>query len=133
MQSTGKACTLDTAPAEQLIDALVQQDFARFAGCFQEGCRIRAFTPNHVFGSFGPDAATITFRNWFGDAERLALVEQTIEPVGDRLRVQYLLDVTENEERTLCEQVAYLVVADGQITDLNLICSGHWPFVEAEG
>jgi hypothetical protein len=121
---------IDDAPARQLVDALMDKDFARLAGCFSTGCRLRAFTPNHVLGSFGPDGAVVTYRNWFGDAERLALVEQAIDAVGDRLRVRYLLDVTENGERTLCEQVAYLDVVDGQITDLTLMCSGHRPFVE---
>lgn len=121
------------APAEQLIDALVKQDFEQLTGYFRQGCRFRAFTPNHVFGSFGPESSAITFRNWFGDAERLALVEQAIEPVSNRLRVQYLLDVTENGERTLCEQVAYLTIDDGQIADLTLICSGHWPYVDMRG
>lgn len=124
---------INQAPAEQLIEALVQQDFVRLAGCFSSGCRLRAFTPGNVFGSFGPEGAMLTFRNWFGDAERLAPVEQSIDAVSDRLRLRFLLDVTENGERTLCEQVAYLDVVDEQITDLTLICSGHRPFIDSQG
>ena len=124
---------VNRVPAEQLIDAIVLRDFSRLGGCFQEGCRLRAFTPNNVLGTFGPEGAVVTYRNWFGDAERHALVEQSVDAVSDRLRVRYLLDVTENGERTLCEQVAYIEVVDNKIADLTLICCGHRPFVEAGG
>ncbi len=112
------------AVVERLVEALAAQDFEAVAGCVSRECRVRAYTPNHVFGGFGPDIVAETFRNWVGGATDLVVVESAIEPILDRVRLRYCIEVSEDGQRKRFEQMGYVQVVNGEITDLAMVCSG---------
>ncbi len=112
------------AVVERLVEALAAQDFEAVAGCVSRECRVRAYTPNHVFGGFGPEIVAETFRNWVGSATDLAVVDSAIEPVLERVRLRYCIEVSEDGQRKRFEQMGYVQVENGEITDLAMVCSG---------
>ncbi len=119
------------APVERLVEALAAQDFEALAGCVSRECRVRAYTPNHVFGGVGPDIVAETFRTWVGQASDLVVVESGIEPVLERVRLRYLIELTEDGQRKRFEQTGYVQVANGEITDLAMVCSGKLVITES--
>jgi hypothetical protein len=113
---------------QRLLDAVIEARFDLLPACFTPDCRLRAMTPDNVYGSFGADAVPGHFRNWFGDADQIALIASSIEPVGARWKITYRLDVTEEGVRTVVEQIGFLAMEKGQISDLTLVCSGKQPW-----
>ena len=117
-----------TQCGERLIGLIAGRRFHCFVQHISPSCRLRGLTPNNIYGAHDIGGVEATFRTWFGNAETIAVHEQSVEPVGGRFRLRYVLDIVDNGNRTLVEQVGYFDVVDDRITDLTLVCSGHRPY-----
>jgi hypothetical protein len=121
-----------TDVAQELIDALAAQDFERAERCFAADVAFHAVVPGT--GSFreraGAAETANQFRVWLGDANPLELLDSSVEPVVDKLRLSYRLAAFEDEQWHVVEQQAYAVVSDRGIEKLDLACSGFRPVPE---
>lgn len=118
--------------AEELIDALAAQDFERVERCFAPDVSFHAVVPGT--GSFreraGAAETADQLRMWLGDADPLQLLESSVEPVVDKLRLSYRLAAFEDDQWHVVEQQAYAVVGERGIEKLDLVCSGFRPVPE---
>jgi hypothetical protein len=118
--------------ARELIDALAAQDFERVERCFATDVDFHAVVPGT--GSFRERAGAVETANqlrlWLGDADPLELLEHSVEPVVDKLRLSYRLAAFEDERWHIVEQQAYAVVGERGIEKLDLVCSGFRPVSE---
>jgi hypothetical protein len=121
-----------TDVAEELIAALAAQDFERVARCLAADVDFHAVVPGT--GSFreraGAQETANQLRTWFGDADPLELLESSVEPVVDKLRLSYRFAAFEDEQWHVVEQQAYAVVGERGIEKLDLACSGFRPVPE---
>jgi hypothetical protein len=117
---------------EQLIEALAAQDFERVEHCFAPDVDFHAVVPGT--GSFreraGAAEAASQLRLWFGDADPLELLEHSVEPVADKLRLSYRFAAFEDEQWHVVDQQAYAIVGERGIEKLDLLCSGFRPVPE---
>lgn len=112
----------------RLIDAIAAQNFDAVRECFAPDARLRGLVPSTLREEEGAGAIAERLRFWFGAVRELELVESELEPVSDRVRIRYRLKGDDPDEGlTLVEQSGYLHAPEGQITVLNLVCSGHRP------
>ncbi len=66
-------------------------------------------------------------RRWFEDTDEFELLNSSVEPVADRLHVNYRFRLRKNLEWQIIEQQAYCVTSERQIEVMNLLCSGFRP------
>jgi len=132
--SSNRVCALRDGPArgsvtdlgEQFLAALVDRDEERLEVCFQDHARLRALVPSGPQEHVGAETIAETFAAWFGDADRLQLLDQSTELLADRLRLRYRFrEVYDDGDSELIEQDAFCVVDRGQIAAMDLVCSGH--------
>jgi hypothetical protein len=116
------------ALGENLITALLAQDFNTLETLLQPQVRFRALTPRRVCEGQTADEASAWFRLWFGDLDEIQVQHSASDRVFDRLHLSYRLRVHDvlNGWR-LIEQHAYASVQEGQIADMWLICTGFRP------
>jgi hypothetical protein len=118
--------------AEELIDALAAQDFERVKRCLAPDVDFHAVVPST--GSFRERAGAAETANqlrlWLGDADPLELLESSVTPVADKLRLSYRFAAFEDEQWHVVEQQAYAVVGEHGIEKLDLVCSGFRPVPE---
>jgi hypothetical protein len=115
--------------AEEFIEALSAQDFERVGRCFAPDIAFHAVVPGT--GSFrersGAEETANLFRMWFGDAEPLELLNSSVEPVVDKLRISYRFSAFEDDQWQVVEQQGYAVVGERGIEKLDVACSGFRP------
>jgi TusA-related sulfurtransferase len=119
----------DAQPAVgyRVLRALVACDFGALASCLDEHIRFRALLPSGLREVDGAGAAASCFREWFGAADRLELLDGDVEPVAQRVHLSWRLKVHEPRRRRLIEQHAFATVRDDRIVALDLVCSGFQP------
>jgi hypothetical protein len=121
-------------PGATLVAALAARDFDRLAGVLATDTRMRALIPPGPIELSGVESAAARFASWFGDAEWLELVNSGIDEVGDRLHVFYRLRVKRSGNPSkVIEQHLFCTVDEGNITALDLVCSGFRPEVPSSG
>lgn len=115
--------------ADEFVDALTAQDFDRLSECFAPDVEFHAVVP--ATGSFreqtGADETADQFRRWFGDADPFELLESSITPIVDKVRLSYRLAACEEGKWHVVEQQAYATIGEGGIEKLDLACSGFRP------
>jgi hypothetical protein len=115
--------------AREFVDALAAQDFERLEDSFAPNVDFHAVVPGT--GSFreraGAEDTAGLFRMWFGDAHPLELLDSSVEPVADKLRISYRFAAYEDDQWHVVEQQAYAVVGDRGIEKLDIACSGFRP------
>jgi hypothetical protein len=119
-----------SSPGEFFLESLARRDFDGMARCLASDVRFRALLPPRDVDVTGPEATLAEFRRWFGDeAERLELVESTVEEVGARLYMRWrvrLSPASDPAMSRLVEQHVFATAGD-RIETLNLLCSGFFP------
>src|SRR5947207_10899723 len=94
----------------RFIDAIVGHDWQAISDCFEPDGHFRAVVPNanpfrdHV----GGEAAADQLQRWFGDADITELVESSVEPIEDRVRIAYRIREHEPDGWFVVEQQAYI-------------------------
>jgi hypothetical protein len=110
------------------VTALVDGDTPRLAGTLAPHVQMRALIPPGPIEMLGAEAVAEKFVAWFGNAERLELIRSVSEPVADRLHVSYRLRVRRaGDPWHVVEQHLLCAHDEGQITALDLVCSGFRP------
>ncbi len=123
----GAADTELRGPGEALIAALARRDLAALEACFHPELRFRALVPPGVREVATASEAIAYFRRWFGEAERLDLLDSDAGLLADRLRLRYRFHVVDADGDQVVEQQAYADVRNGRIVALDLLCSGFRP------
>ena len=114
--------------AATLVAALTEQDWGRLARTLAPEVRMRALIPPGPVELSGADPAAARFAAWFGESDRLELVQSGGDEVGDRVHVFYRLRVKRaGDPWKVIEQHLICALDDGQITALDLVCSGFRP------
>lgn len=117
---------------EEFLDALAARDFDRLGSLMGPGVRFRALIPSGVAEEGTPSGVGNRFKEWFGDVDGLRVVRREVEPVSDRVRLSYRLRFRTAKGERVAEQYAFLTVADGKVSSINLLCSGFRPASEDE-
>jgi TusA-related sulfurtransferase len=117
----------DMAVAQRFLLALAARDFKTLAGLFDPGVRFRALTPSATREATGADGATGWLRRWFGAADSFTVLSSSVTPFADRYHISFRLSIHEQDGWRLVEQQAYLLIEDGAIRDMALLCSGFRP------
>ena len=117
------------APGRRFVDAIVTHDWEGVAACFSPDARLVAVVPKErpFREKAGADEAASLIGAWFGDADVTELLSSEVEPLADRIRIQYRIREHEPDGWYLVEQVAYATISEGLFEDVNLACSGFRP------
>lgn len=116
-------------PASELVAAIAAQDWERLEACFTPEVAFRALVPSQrPFREHATahDAAA-QLAAWFGDADPLELLDSSVQPVEDVVRIAYRLGSFEEGRWYVVEQQLYATVEDDRIARLDLVCSGFRP------
>ena len=121
-----------TAPALQVgrrfLDALAVMDFDRIRSLFADDAKLQALVPDGLREEQGPAGIVSRFSLWWSDLGAPGLLASEPEPFHDLVRIRYTVTGVDPEDGPVeVEQQAYLAVADGKITAMNLVCSGFRP------
>jgi hypothetical protein len=119
----------DTATelGERFLRALRTRDFDRLETLFSEDAAFRALTPSGMREGRGPLETVGWLRKWMGDATDFEVIESSVEPLVDRLRLGYRIKLQEEDGWHIVEQLTYCTLADDRISNMNLLCSGFRP------
>jgi hypothetical protein len=105
------------------IDALARQDRACVHSLLDPRLSFRVLTPRALREANDDAGAVAWLTRWFGDVEELTTLGSEVSTMHDRISVTYRFHLYKDRWYVI-EQRGYIDVADGKITDLNLICSG---------
>ncbi len=114
--------------ADELLAGIAERDYERIASCFAPSARLRALTPQRLREEDGPEAIAARYRYWLDALEGFELVESSVTPVADRLRLLYRFrgrHPVEGPQEN--EHAAYAAVEGGRIVRLDLSCAGFRP------
>jgi hypothetical protein len=112
----------------RLLDAVASFDPVAIGAAVAPGARMRAIVPPGVRDDEGREAVAARFRLWFDGYTDAEVLESELVPMGDRTRFCYrIARVDADGARSLLEQTGYLVVEDGEIVRIDLVCSGDRP------
>ena len=112
---------------QAFLGALTRRDFAGLEACFAPDVEFRALVPSGVREGAGPPAAVAWLRRWFEDADLFEMQHTELALVADRLRISYRIRCRKEGVWYLIEQQAYCVADAGQVSAMNLVCSGFRP------
>jgi hypothetical protein len=115
------------AVGQAFLSALARRDFAELATCFATEARFRALVPSGVREGTGPQEAVAWLRRWFESADLFEMQRTELDLVADRLGISYRIRVRKEGVLYLIEQQAYCDAANGQLSAMNLVCSGFRP------
>jgi hypothetical protein len=121
-----------TAPRSSATDlgatfvaALTAKDFGRLADTLAPDVRMRALIPPGIVELSGAGPAATRFATWFGESERLELVQSGTDELADRLHISYRLRVKNpGSPWKIVEQHLFCATDDGRVAELDLVCSG---------
>ena len=114
------------ATGQALIAALARQAWAELAGRLDEAVKFRALIPGGPRSADERAGAAGYFQKWFGDADQLILLDSDVRPMHDRLHISYRFRAHE-DQWYIVEQHIYCIVQNGQIKQMDLLCSGFRP------
>lgn len=109
-----------------LVAALARQAWDELAACLDEAVVFRALIPRGPRNADDRAGAAGYFQKWFGDSDQLILLASEVRPMHDRLHISYRFRSHE-DQWYIVEQHAYCVVENGNITQMDLLCSGFRP------
>jgi TusA-related sulfurtransferase len=114
--------------ARQLVEAIAARDLGRIVGTLAPDVRFRYLIPPGPGEVVGADNAAAKYFDWFGDAAALEVLDVLVKPVSDRTSARYRFLLHRDGGWEVVEQQTFLDVdAEGQITSIDLLCSGFRP------
>jgi TusA-related sulfurtransferase len=115
-------------PAEEFVNALAAGDYARLQACLSPQVRFRALIPSGLREREGARDTAALIRTWFEGVGRLEILETGVKPIAHRAHLWYRLrEFYPDGESEVIEQNAFCEVEGGQISAMDLVCSGHLP------
>jgi len=113
--------------AQEFISALNARDFQRMADCFSPDAEGHFLTPVGFTEATGGAEVAEQFRTWFGGGSSFEIAEAKVKPVGTKLHLSYDFRAVYEDQAFRGEQHAYVMIEDGLIASLDLLCSGFFP------
>lgn len=115
---------------EELLRALCVRDYSRVEQLLHPDVRLRGMLPGGPFERTGARETVARFAWWFGSAHRFEIHQATAGEVGDRVHLSLRcrlrpLPTDWNAGWHVVEQQMYATVVDGQVTALDLLCTGY--------
>lgn len=113
----------------QFVEAVVARDFDALERLFASDVRFRAVIPSRVETASSADEARSIVAGWFEDTDSAELVSSSVDDLVDRLQVAYRIHGHEADGWYMVEQHLSARIADAQLTDVAILCSGFRPAV----
>ena len=111
------------------MDAIVARDVARAVVLLHPEIDFRAMTPNRVWEADDPPGVEAILRAWLEDPDeevhRIAATEPS--SIVDRVRIGWLVRISDADGPHMFEQQAYVRERDAQIDWMRVMCSGWIP------
>jgi hypothetical protein len=119
----------DRSLGTNLAHAIAAQDAKALRGLISTPVMFRAVTPRRFWDAeTAVGVADVMLGVWFGPDKKVTDIDSlATDSVGDVEKVSYRLRVDLELGPSVIEQVVYYTVADGQINNLRLVCSGFRP------
>jgi hypothetical protein len=117
-----------TATGQRFVDAIAHRTWDELATCLDDAVQFRGLTVKGLFSADDRASAASHVRTWFGWLDQLALLSSEVQPMHDRLHISYRFRA-HKDQWYLIEQQAYCSVQDGQIKQIDIVCSGFLPEV----
>lgn len=111
----------------RFIDGVAARDYRTIEAQLAPELKFRGLTPPALREATTPAGASAWFERWFSDATEYAMVSSSVEPISDRVRFSYRLELVEDGAAVVMEQYGFCAVEDDRITALDLVCSGSRP------
>ena len=119
---------IGTDVGTRFLEALSARDYDVLGACFAADGTLRGVVPPGLREADGREAIVERFRLWTDDIEEYEIADSEATPFADLLRLRWAVQGVDPElGRTVYEQTAYAEVADGEIVQMRLACSGHRP------
>ena len=109
------------------LAALAARDFAALASCFADEARFRALLPSGLREATGSAEPARYFKQWFGSADRIQLLDSQFEPIADRHHLSWRFRVHRDAQPHVIEQQAFATIRSGRFVQFDLVCSGFRP------
>jgi hypothetical protein len=117
--------------ASELVRAVAARDLDGIVGTLATDVRFRYLIPPGPGEVMGAAEVAAKYFEWFGDADAVEVQDILVHQVSDRTSARYRFLLREQEGWEVVEQQTFLDVdTEGQITSIDLLCSGFRP---AEG
>jgi hypothetical protein len=115
--------------ATAFVDAIIARDVARAVALLHPDIDFRAMTPNRVWEADDRSGVEAVLRTWFEDPDEEVHAIEATEPssIVDRVRVGWLVRISDADGPHVFEQQAYVRERDAQIDWMRVICSGWIP------
>lgn len=115
--------------AQELLTALCARDYSRVEQLLHPEVRFRGMLPGGPFENTGARETVARFAWWFGSAHRFEVQHRAAGEVGDRVHLSIRcrlrpLPSDWNAGWHVLEQQMYGTVVGGQVTALDLLCTG---------
>jgi hypothetical protein len=119
--------------ATAFVDAIFAGDVARAAALLHPEIDFRAMTPNRVWEAEDRSGVEAVLRTWLEDPDEEVHAIEATEPsaIVDRVRVGWLVRISDADGPHVFEQQAYVRERDAQIDWMRVICSGWIPLPAA--
>jgi hypothetical protein len=119
----------ESAVAVAFVDAIVARDVARAVALLHPEIDFRAMTPNRVWEADDPSGVEAVLRAWLEDPDEEVHSIEATEPssIVDRVRIGWLVHISDADGPHVFEQQAYVRERDAQIDWMRVICSGWIP------
>ena len=110
------------------LEALASRDYDALGACFAADGTLRGVVPPGLREADGREAIVERFRIWTDDIENYEIADSEAAPFAGLLRLRWVVQGVDPEVGlNVYEQTAYAEVADGEIVQMRLACSGHRP------
>ena len=115
--------------ATAFVDAIVARDVASAVALLHPKIDFRAMTPNRVWEADDPPGVEAILRAWLEDPDEEVHRIEATEPssIVDRVRVGWLVRISDADGPHVFEQQAYVRERDAQIDWMRVMCSGWIP------
>lgn len=110
----------------RFLAGLCNQNWGDLESFFTADVTFRALIPSGLQEGESAPAAAGYLRRWFGDADRLVLLDSDVRSLQDRLAIRYRFRAHE-DQRYVVEQQVYCDVQGDRIDRMDLVCSGFRP------
>ena len=112
----------------RFLEALSSRDYDALGACFAAEGTLRGVVPPGLREADGREAIVERFRLWTDDIEEYEIADSEATPFADLLRLRWAVQGVDPElGLNAYEQTAYAEIADGEIVQMRLACSGHRP------
>lgn len=120
--------------ARQLVEAIAARDIGGIVGTLAPDVRFRYLIPPGPGEVLGAAEVAAKYFEWFSDANAVEVQDILVQQVSDRTSARYRFLLSEQGGWEVVEQQTFLDVdTEGQITSIDLLCSGFRPAEGPEG